>query len=353
MKRPAYDSPSVPIHWKRLQYVEGTNDYIPVQPDAKAQVLELYKQHPAEARAAFGDNPFELKNIINHWVLNPLDEDSHIIPTDTIYLTIDKAAVKRSGMMMAGDSIPSRMIISLAGKRALYKGELMMLEMLAQTNWVRPLYVATTVGSENYMNLGDNFVQEGLAYRITPFNTTQSGKRIDSARMYDNLMHKFKFGGVENPKAYFDENIRKMIYTHRRMFGQVALQLLAEGQRDKAMKALNYCEKVIPAANIPHDYQSGSYDMARAYLLLGAKSKALPILEALAKRSTEYINWYMTLSPSRLKMDSDDCMYNLYILNEVGKSMGEINPARGKAIVDQAESMARIAQSRGVTMMGQ
>ncbi len=55
-------------------------------------------------------------------------------------------------MMMASDTIPDKMVISLAGKTALYKGDLMMLEMIAQCNWVRPIYVALTVGEDNYMN---------------------------------------------------------------------------------------------------------------------------------------------------------------------------------------------------------
>jgi hypothetical protein len=350
MKRPAYNSPSVPIHWKRLQYVEGANDYIPVQPEVKAQVLDLYKQHPAEARAAFGDDPFELKNIIEHWILNPVDEDSHLIPTDTIYVNIDKNAVRRSGMMMAGDSIPSRMIISLKGKRSVIKSELMMLEMLAQTNWVRPLYVAITVGSENYMNLGDNFVQEGLAYRITPFNTKLSGRMLDSNRMYDNLMNKYRFGGVENPKAYFDENIRKMIYTHRRMFGQLAQQLIIEGQKAKAMKALDYCAKVIPASTVPHDIQSGSLDLAKAYVQLGAKNKAMPILNDLTKRTKEYINWYLSLTPNRLKMSAENCLYNIYMLSQLGQTMQQCDAARGKALINEAETFARLAQSKGVSL---
>ena len=170
MKRPAYDSPSVPITWPRIDFCSGTNDYIEVKPGMKQQLLEFYRDYPQEARAAFGDDPFELKNILKYWVRSK-DSDTHIIPTDTLYITIDKEAVRRSGMMMASDTIPDRMVISLAGKRAIYKNDLMMLEMLAQCNWERPLYVATTVGSDNYMNLGDNFVQEGLAYRITPFNT--------------------------------------------------------------------------------------------------------------------------------------------------------------------------------------
>ena len=74
-----------------------------------------------------------------------------MIPTDTLYVKVDKDAVRRSGMMLQGDSIPDKMVISLAGKRALYKGDLMMLEIIANSNWVRPVYVASTVGQENYM----------------------------------------------------------------------------------------------------------------------------------------------------------------------------------------------------------
>ncbi|MBF1555055.1 MAG: DUF2723 domain-containing protein, partial [Prevotella pleuritidis] len=130
MRRPAYDSPSVPITWPRLEYVGGVNDYVEIQPQAKQQLLDFYKQNPAQAKAQFGDNPFELKNILKYWVRSK-DASMHFIPTDTVYVTIDKAAVKRSGMMMASDSIPDRMVISLAGKSALGKGDLMMLEMIS------------------------------------------------------------------------------------------------------------------------------------------------------------------------------------------------------------------------------
>ena len=171
MCREAYKSPSVPITWPRLDYCSGTNDYIDVQPELKGQILDFYKTNPDEAKAAFGENPFEVKNIMTHWV-RTMNPDMHVIPTDTLYITIDKDAVRKSGMMMAADSIPDRMVISLKGKNALYKGDLMMLEILAQCNWTRPVYVATTVGSENYMNLGDNFVQEGLANRTRPEQRT-------------------------------------------------------------------------------------------------------------------------------------------------------------------------------------
>ncbi|MBF1546608.1 MAG: DUF2723 domain-containing protein, partial [Prevotella salivae] len=155
MKRPAYNSPAVPISWPRIDFCSGTNDYITVQPEAKKQILQFYKDNPQQAKAQFGDEPFELKNIMKYWVRSK-DNDMHFIPTDTVYVTIDKKAVRRSGMLMQTDSIPDKMVISLAGKNALYKNDLMMLEMIAQCNWTRPIYVALTVGEDNYMNLGNN-----------------------------------------------------------------------------------------------------------------------------------------------------------------------------------------------------
>ena len=62
MRRPAYNSPSVPISWPRLDYVSGTNEYVQIQPEFKEQIREFYKQDPVSAKAQFGDDPFELKN---------------------------------------------------------------------------------------------------------------------------------------------------------------------------------------------------------------------------------------------------------------------------------------------------
>ena len=198
MKRPAYDSPSVPITWNRSDYVEGNNEYIPVHPEVAKSIDQLYAEAEKEAMAGnpevklniekqWGENPYELKNILEHWVRNPNNKDLNIIPTDSIVIKVDKEAVRRSGMMIPGDSIPDYMHISLKGKRGLYKNELMMLEMLAETNWERPLYMAISVGTDNQLGMANHFVQEGLAYRFTPFDNTKTGVTIDSEKMYDNL----------------------------------------------------------------------------------------------------------------------------------------------------------------------
>ena len=324
MKRPAYDSPSLPITWDRVEYVEGTNEYIQVRPELMKQIDQLYEQAGSnpevnyDVRREFGDNPYELKNILKNWVRSD-KEGLRVIPTDSIVIKVDKEAVRRSGMTIPavlGDSIPDYMHLSLKGKRALYKSELMMLEMLANANWERPIYMAITVGSENRLNMDKHFVQEGLAYRFTPFNAQALGASIDSEKMYDNLMHKFKFGGIDKEGIYIDENTMRMCFTHRRTFIQLVNQLLKEGKKDKALKALDYCEQMIPAFNVPYDFQNSSLDMAEAYYKLGEKEKADRIIDALANKSVEYTTWYLSMNDYNLTISSREIQTHFAVLDE-------------------------------------
>lgn len=347
MKRPAYDSPSVPITWPRLDFCSGTNDYIQVDPSLKQQVQNFYKEHPAEARAQFGDQPFEVKNIMKYWVRTKNNE-MHVIPTDTLYLTIDKEAVKKSGMMMASDTIPDRMVISLAGKRALYKNDLMMLEMLAQCNWTRPLYVATTVGGDNYMNLGDNFVQEGLAYRITPFTTNKPGaKNFDTEKTYNNVMNRFKFGGLEQKGLYIDETIMRMCYTHRHLFAQLALALIQEGKNDKALKVLRKAEKSIPEYNVPNTFVSGSADLARAYAIIGCKADAARILRQVWSNAKQYADYYVSLDGSRFNMCQTDVMRQLYYMQGISDIAQLVDAKMANEWLKIANAIYAVYQAKG------
>jgi Protein of unknown function (DUF2723). len=351
MKRPAFKSPSVPITWPRLDYCSGTNEYVEVQPELKEQLLEYYKENPAEAKAQFGDNPFEVSNIMKYWVRSR-QSDMHVIPTDTLYVTIDKEAVKKSGMMMAGDSIPDRMVISLKGKNALYKGDLMMLEMIAHCNWTRPIYVALTVGAENYMNLGDNFVQEGLANRITPFLTNKPGaKNFDTEKTYNNVMNRYKYGGLDKRGLYLDETVMRMCYTHRRLFGQLALRLLAENKRDKALKMLQKAEKVIPDYNVPMNYMSGGVDIAKAYALLGQRQKALGVLNATWKDASQYAAYYLSLDGSQFDMSQRDCMIQISILSQIAEVTEIVDKNLAAKWRNQIDQLYRMYIGKGGQVM--
>ena len=353
MKRPAYGSPSVPITWPRLDYCSGTNEYVEVNPSLKSQVLDFYKKNPMAAKAQFGDNPFELANVMKYWVRSK-DADMHVIPTDTLYVTIDKNAVKHSGMMMASDTIPDRMVISLKGKNALYKNDLMMLEMIAHCNWTRPIYVALTVGQENYMNLGDNFIQEGLANRISPFTTNAPGaKNYDTEKVYNNLMFRYRYGGLSKPGLYIDETVMRMCYTHRRLFGQLALHLIAEGQKAKALKVLQKAEKELPTYNIPMNYMSGGNDIAHAYALLGQKKKALEIINEVWKNASQYEQYYLSEDGVWFKGSQRDCLMQLSIMTEMSKITELVDPALAKKQDSQIDAYYRMYVGKGGQQLGQ
>ena len=347
MKRPAYNSPSLPITWPRLDFCSGTNEYVRVQPELKEQVLEFYKENPEEAKQQFGDDPFEVRNVMKYWVRSK-NADMHVIPTDTLYLDIDKEAVKRSGMMMASDTIPDRMVISLKGKSALYKGELMMLEIVSQANWTRPVYVATTVGSDNYLNLGDNFVREGLANRITPFTTNAPGaKNFDTEKTYNNVMNRYKWGGLEQKGLYIDETVMRMCYTHRHLMADLALQLIAEGKTDKALNVLRKSEKVLPSYNVPNTYLSGAADLAKAYALLGKKNDAQRIIDQVWKDSKQYAQWYVGLEGNLFTMSQNDVLKYIYIMQATADVEGLISSTKAEKMLSDINAIYVYYQKKG------
>ncbi|MBO7137329.1 MAG: DUF2723 domain-containing protein [Bacteroidaceae bacterium] len=345
MKRPAYDSPAVPIHWSRLQYVAGTREGISVRPGTLERLIESYKDNPEALRDILGDDPYELKSIIDNWVLSD-NPDLRFIPTDSIVMTIDKEAVKRSGMMIAGDSIPDKMHISLKGKRAVYKSEMMMYEMIAQCNWERPIYMAMTVGPENKATIQDFFVQEGLAYRITPFNTTKSGKNIDTEKMYENLMTRFTFGGIDKPGIYLDETVMRMCGTHRRIFAQLASRLIQEGKMDKAAKVVAKAEQAIPPSSVPHSYSSGSLELARAWNTIGGKKEACDIAYPVAVESAEYLEWYLSLPNKILLISERDCMYYLYAMHSALGVLESAGSDKAMDLAKQLDHYNQLLQSR-------
>ena len=319
MCRPAYTSPRVPISWSRAEYTTGKNEFVRIQ-DMKADIKQFYAQNPAEAKRMYGDNPFELKNILKYWVRNP---ELNIIPTDSIVVKIDKDAVRRSKMLIADSTgqIPDYLTISLTGRNALYKPSLMMLEMLANCNWERPLYIAVTAPRDAYLGMDANLVQEGLAYRFTPFNAYGNKMSIDVDKMYDNMMNKFKYGNVSDPKVYIDETVGHMCLTHRRMLAILASRLVEKGDLKRAAKVLTKADKEIPQTCVSYgDDLGGTADLAQSWLACGKKQKADELLAILAHTAEQYLDWYVNASPKPLSLSAYGC--SKYIRNLIQAVQG-------------------------------
>ena len=330
---PLYDAPGLPISWNQNQYQEGKNEYVAVRPELKKQIEDLYQKHPEEARDSFGDDPFEVKNILKYWVFSEKKE-FHVIPTDTINIRIDKDAVLRSGIMLPKsirhlkgeelkNAIPDKLSISLKDIRMLTKVDLLILEILANCNWERPLYMAISVGEATKLKFDNYFVQEGLAFRFTPFDYKrwgdvegESGYAIDTEKLYENVMNRYKYGGLDTPGLYLDETTLRICYSHRRLFAQLAKELVKQGDSIRAKHVLTYAEQAIPAYNVPEVYESGSYEIAVAYASTGEKAKASTLLNHLIAESEDYINWAFSLGVNRIEMVQRDCMYKFWQWNQ-------------------------------------
>ncbi|MCH5327846.1 MAG: hypothetical protein J1E02_02400, partial [Coprobacter sp.] len=307
MKSQAYESEPLPISMTQQHYGNGKRDY--------AYLYDLLNR-PLSVEDAFRvllSDDEATKRIPG------FSNSVNYLPSETFYIPVDLEAVAAAGLIpdsVQTEDLPDVMWLDFSNKNVLMLNELAILDMIntnAKNGWKRPIYYAVTVGSDMYMNLRPYFSRVGLAYRITPFADGANG-RIDSEKMYDNMMNKFVWGGIDNPDVYLDENVRRMCYTQRLMFADLIEQLMMEGKKDKALKALDFSMEKIPSTAIPHDYIS--VQMADFYYQLGEPEKATDLLTEIAENSLSYLDWYRTLTPTQFRSVSRDFQLHKYVMEQ-------------------------------------
>ncbi len=184
--------------------------------------------------------------------------------------------------------------ISLKGKKGLFKNELMVLDMLLQANWERPVYMSISMGSDILPFLRDHLVLEGLAYRISPTATNQ---KIDVERLYDNIMHRFRYGGLSTKGIYVDEDVKRMANTHQLIMGVLIDSLLQRGDTKRALNVCHKWQKEMPQENVP--YTEYALSMARCYYMARQTERGDEIVSTLLRRSDEWLSWINTIKLSR------------------------------------------------------
>jgi len=184
--------------------------------------------------------------------------------------------------------------ISLKGKQGLFKNELMVLDMLLQANWERSVYMSISMGSDILPFLRDHLVLEGLAYRISPTATNQ---RIDVERLYDNIMHRFRYGGLSTKGICVDEDVKRMANTHQLIMGVLIDSLIQRGDLKRALNVCHKWQKEMPQENVP--YTEYALSMARCYYMAHQPEKGDQIVSSLLRRSDEWLSWINTIKISR------------------------------------------------------
>jgi hypothetical protein len=311
MRRPVYQSDPIPLSLHPKNYVTGKNSQI-----------------------AFVENP-EVKDGINlPQYLKLIREDSpvlqmplqdgemiNILPSHRLVLPVDKQAVLKQGIVASElhELLGDTMEITL-NKTDLYREDLIFLDMLATNQWKRPVYFAGLFNASKY-NLQEYTQVEGMVYRLLPVKVPGASQGyVNSALMYENMMHRSFWRNLDNPSVYHDEEARdRHILPSRLQFCQLATQLIREGKTDKAREVMLYCLQVIPDKSIPYDYADSM--LIAPLIQVGETDLALEIASKMAGRADENLTYYLKSkgSPADVAQVRD----NLGILHNVVASLKE------------------------------
>ena len=296
MSRKAYDSDPVPFSMTSDQYRQGTRDYVPFyERDLKGytdlkEVLDFVKSESPQAK---------IKTQSGKWL--------NYMPTRKFSLSVPKEKVLANGTVKK--ELADRIVPSLQWEKKgnyVLKNSLMQLDLLQNNDWDRPVYFAITVGGDAYLQLENYFQLEGLAYRLVPIRTKGQGGqtgRVDTDIMYNNVMNKFKWGGMDGD-VYMGETNMRMTYNLRNNFARLADALLREGKTDSAIMVLDKCIAVMPDHSIPYNFFMTP--IAEAYYRADEVDKANALMVRLAEIYEDDLDYYLSIRGDKAKSISQE-----------------------------------------------
>lgn len=290
MKAKAYESDPLPISFTHDQYVGDNLDYV-------AYIQKIETRWNIKDLIDFIKNPKSTVGLQNGQTI-------HFYPTNKIRVNVDKETIIKNKVVNPKyyDSIVPYIDIDIKGS-ALYKNRLIMLDILANNNWKRPIYFSGgAFDDEDYLWLKDYLQLDGMVYKLVPVKNIPSKDggpmdmgQIDSEKMY-NIVMKWDWGNSESDKIYHDPETRRNSITYRTNLSRLMNQLIAEGKIDKAKNVINLAMTKMPLDKF--GYYSLVEPFAGGYYKVGETAKAHDLLNKLVQKYKEELNYYATLSPS-------------------------------------------------------
>ncbi len=284
-----YSAEGLPVSFKHSEYVGDNLDYVAHIPktDARWNIKAFidFIKHP--------ESTIELQN----------GQTIHFYPTNKIRIPVDKNTIIKNKVVNKKyhDSIVPYIDLDIKGS-AMYKNRLMMLDVLANNNWERPIYfTGGSFGDDDYLWMKDYLQLDGLIYKLVPVKTPVDKEnpydmgQIDSDKMYD-LVMKWNWGNGDLTTIYHDPETRKNSISYRTNMARLMEQLINEGKKDKAKKILD-----MAMTKMPMDYY-GYYTMVEpfvgGYYAIGEKAKARQILDRLMTKYKQNLIYFGGIQPS-------------------------------------------------------
>jgi hypothetical protein len=335
MRRKAYESDPLPFSMDENKYRQGTRDVV------------YLMDNPRIARDAIG-----LKEAVDFIADdNPATKlqqagNAAYLPKKVIHFVVDKEAVIRNKAVREQDydNIVDTITINLSDRNFLPKDEMMILDLIATNNWERPIYWAITVGRSKYLNLQDYFQVEGFGYRFVPIRGETSADRLSFGTvatdlMYDNLMNKYEYGNMNDPRVYIDENNMRMMTNIRNSFNRLASGLIAEGKNDSAIAVIDRGFELVPPSVVAYEYFA--VQLGESYYAAGAFEKGRRTLQDAHDMFNDEAGYFLSLNRRFLLSQAvnEEIQRNLFYIQtieRIARNMGDAELSQRAA-----ESMKR------------
>jgi tetratricopeptide (TPR) repeat protein len=286
MVHKAYDSDPVPFSLTKEQYQEGKRNAVLFRELKNIQGNIPVKELVEFAKSDDKSNQLEMGGGTFY----------NYFPTRNMRIPVDSATVVNNGTVSReqANKVLKNIDWTLSGNYV-QKNYLMVLDLLAHNNWKRPIYFAATAPARSYLNLAPYLQLEGLAYRLVPVKQEKSESQMDSPIateiMYDNVMNKFKWGNMDVKGTFLDDVfVRSCALNIRQRAGSLAIALIEEGKKDKALKVLDKIVEVTPQENVPYD--ATMYSILLGYYQAGANDKANILAKKLFDNYETNIRYY-------------------------------------------------------------
>ena len=290
MKQTYNESEPVPFSFPKSKYMYA-NDYIFVEDvvdyrvDLKEAMAVVRSESPATKISYSDDLTFDF------------------LPQHKLSLPVNKENVLRAGIVKPEDAhlIVDELHLDITAS-TLEKPEVMVLDMLAELDWSRPVYFVQPTLLKN-LGLNDYLQYDGFAYRLVPIKTpvesvSQMG-RIDTDLLYHHFMELYRYGNVADPDVYVDNFSRFNLNSIqvRGGFARLAEALVAEGRSEEAVEVLDRGVEVLPFDKLPYGYQTFPY--IDAYYAAGATEKGDQLALQFGRDITEKLYYYFTFPDSK------------------------------------------------------
>lgn len=311
MQRKVYESDPLPFSLTKDKYVSGNRDMLYVIDRVKGEYTSL------KEAMDFVASDEEASKTVPGYRGGRIDH----LPARRLIIPVDTALVLKNGTVSGkfADKIEKEIRFEL-NKNYLYKNDMMVLDLLANNNWERPVYFAITVSDDNYLNLQEYFRLDGLAYRIVPVKTKRPDGQpgsVDTEILYNNLINKFKWGGVPDPGVYLDENNLRMLSNFRNNFSRLAEELINEGKKDSAIKVLDKCMEIMPENRVPFNYFI--IPVIEQYYRAGQIEKANKLVNSFFNTTQEDLRYYFTFRGDKGRSIMYEKRVGIQILGELAR----------------------------------